>query len=65
MLCLCGLGMIRVRIPWISSGGWLCTECGLLARMDYRTGRRTVIGTRGGMGGGRQVQGRVPCDKCG
>ena len=42
MLCLCGRGMIRCWIPRIRSGGWVCTYCGYCARLDYRTGIKTV-----------------------
>ncbi len=43
MICTCGRGCIRVQVPWLKSGAWLCTKCGYLARLDYNTGTKEVL----------------------
>ncbi len=42
MICTCGNLMIKVNMPWIKSTGRFCTKCGQLARLDYKTGIKTV-----------------------
>lgn len=39
MICQCGQACIRGYMRWAKTGGWLCTRCGRLVRLDYKTGR--------------------------
>lgn len=43
MVCTCGNNMIRVWVPWVGHGAWLCTRCGHLAYVNYSTGRKVVL----------------------